>query len=61
MLWEDLDHGEIARVLGCSRGAVHVRLHRARKRLARTLADAGVEVPPGRSGATAPLTEGRSL
>lgn len=39
--WEGLDHGEIARVLGCSRNAVRIRLHRARKRLARELAMAG--------------------
>jgi DNA-directed RNA polymerase specialized sigma24 family protein len=30
--WEDLDTGQIAIVLGCSRNAVRVRLHRARKR-----------------------------
>lgn len=40
--WEGLDHGEIAKVLGCSRNAVRIRLHRARKRLARELATAGV-------------------
>jgi RNA polymerase sigma factor (sigma-70 family) len=38
--WEGLDHGEVARVLGCSRARVRVRLHRARTRLLRTL-DAG--------------------
>jgi RNA polymerase sigma factor (sigma-70 family) len=35
--WESLDYGEIAVVLGCSRNAVRVRLHRARKRFAREL------------------------
>lgn len=40
--WEGLDHGQIAKVLGCSRNAVRIRLHRARKRLARGLATAGV-------------------
>jgi RNA polymerase sigma-70 factor (ECF subfamily) len=40
--WEGLDHGEIAGVLGCSRNAVRIRLHRARKRLARELATVGV-------------------
>jgi RNA polymerase sigma factor (sigma-70 family) len=40
--WEGLDHGEIATVLGCSRITVRSRLHRARKRLARALATAGV-------------------
>jgi RNA polymerase sigma-70 factor (ECF subfamily) len=32
--WEDLDTSEIAAVLGCSRPAAAVRLHRARRRLA---------------------------
>jgi RNA polymerase sigma-70 factor (ECF subfamily) len=32
--WEGLDHGEIATVLGCTRNAVRVRLHRARARFA---------------------------
>jgi RNA polymerase sigma factor (sigma-70 family) len=40
--WEGLDHAEIATVLGCSRNAVRIRLHRARKRFARQLATAGV-------------------
>jgi RNA polymerase sigma-70 factor (ECF subfamily) len=31
--WEGLDPAEAATVLGCSRGALAVRLHRARKRL----------------------------
>jgi RNA polymerase sigma factor (sigma-70 family) len=32
--WEGLDPGEIARVLGCSRNAARIRLHRARRRFA---------------------------
>ena len=32
--WEQLDHAAAARVLGCSRTALKVRLHRARRRLA---------------------------
>lgn len=40
--WEGLDHGQIAEVLGCSRNAVRIRLYRARQRLARGLAAAGV-------------------
>jgi RNA polymerase sigma factor (sigma-70 family) len=40
--WEGLDHGQIATVLGCSRNAVRIRLYRARQRLARALATAGV-------------------
>ncbi|GAB3984806.1 sigma-70 family RNA polymerase sigma factor [Actinoallomurus acanthiterrae] len=39
--WEGLDAGQIATVLGCSRNAVRVRLHRARKRFARELKDRG--------------------
>jgi RNA polymerase sigma factor (sigma-70 family) len=31
--WEGLDSREISIVLGCSRAAVHIRLHRLRKRL----------------------------
>jgi RNA polymerase sigma factor (sigma-70 family) len=39
--WEGLDYGEIATVLGCSRNAARIRLHRARIRLAAELASAG--------------------
>jgi RNA polymerase sigma-70 factor (ECF subfamily) len=39
--WEGLGHGEIATVLGCSRNAVRIRLHRARIRLAAELASTG--------------------
>jgi RNA polymerase sigma factor (sigma-70 family) len=42
--WEGLSPAEIATVLGCSRGTVRVRLHRARRRLARGLAVAGVDL-----------------
>ena len=42
--WEGLGPAEIAVVLGCSQGAVRLRLHRARKRLARELDSAGVDV-----------------
>ncbi|MDQ2895427.1 MAG: sigma-70 family RNA polymerase sigma factor [Actinomycetota bacterium] len=31
--WEQLDPGEIGTVLGCSRNAARIRLHRARRRL----------------------------
>lgn len=41
--WEELDRAQVARVLGCSRAAVRVRLHRARRRFARELAARGVE------------------
>ncbi len=36
--WEELDINEIAQVLGCTRNAAKVRLHRARRRLAAQLA-----------------------
>lgn len=36
--WEGLDHGQIAVVLDCSRNAVRIRLHRARKQFAQELA-----------------------
>ena len=39
--WEGLDCGEIATVLGCSRNAVRIRLHRARVRLAAELDSSG--------------------
>lgn len=35
--WEDLDPGEIAVALGCSRNAARIRLHRARRSLEREL------------------------
>ncbi|GAA2285834.1 RNA polymerase sigma factor [Nonomuraea roseoviolacea subsp. roseoviolacea] len=40
--WEGLGREEIATVLGLTRNAVRVRLHRARKRFARALAEADV-------------------
>lgn len=43
--WERLDRDDIALVLGCSRAAVRVRLHRARRRFARALAAAGLSRP----------------
>jgi RNA polymerase sigma-70 factor, ECF subfamily len=43
--WEGLGNAEIATVLGCSRNAVNVRLHRARKRFARALRAADVGRP----------------
>jgi RNA polymerase sigma-70 factor (ECF subfamily) len=44
--WEGLDREEIATVLGLTRNAVRVRLHRARKRLSRALAEAEVSITP---------------
>jgi len=46
--WEGLDYGQIARVLGCSRNAVRIRLFRARKRFAAELAAGQARsAPPG--------------
>ncbi|MFD9947377.1 RNA polymerase sigma factor [Nonomuraea sp. NPDC059023] len=42
--WEGLSSAEIATVLGCSRGAARIRLHRARKRLARELEESGLDL-----------------
>jgi RNA polymerase sigma-70 factor (ECF subfamily) len=43
-IWDDLDRAAIARVLGCSKANVSVRLHRARRRLKATLADMYSEI-----------------
>ncbi|MEU7908777.1 RNA polymerase sigma factor [Actinoplanes sp. NPDC049118] len=43
--WEGLDHDDAARVLGCSAVAFKVRVHRARRRLARLLEAADQERP----------------
>ncbi|WP_246090424.1 sigma-70 family RNA polymerase sigma factor [Nonomuraea deserti] len=42
--WEGLERDEIAKALGLSRNAVRIRLRRARRRLSRALAAAGVHV-----------------
>jgi RNA polymerase sigma-70 factor (ECF subfamily) len=42
-VWDDLDRGAIAQVLGCSKPNVSVRLHRARRRLRATLAEVSGE------------------
>lgn len=39
--WDNLEPAQAARAFGCSPVAMRVRLHRARARLARTLADQG--------------------
>ena len=43
--WEGLDPGQIAVVLGCSRNAARIRLHRARKRFAGQLASSPAQSP----------------
>ena len=57
--WEQLDQREIAEVLGCSVGAVKVRLHRARRRLAGAIAE-GAPGPPGLAPDEEPAT-GRTM
>ena len=61
--WDRLELSEAAAVLGCSRTAAKVRLHRARRRFARRLAaaDAGHDLQGGEPVAalTPPLPEGR--
>jgi RNA polymerase sigma-70 factor (ECF subfamily) len=44
--WEELDHAAAARAAGCSPAAFRVRLHRARRRLARAL---DKQANPGRA------------
>jgi RNA polymerase sigma-70 factor (ECF subfamily) len=39
LAWDGLTPAEIATVLGCTRGAVHLRLFRARRRLRQALSD----------------------
>ncbi len=48
--WEQLDPGQIAQVLGCTRANARLRLHRARRRFAAALADQGLD-PAARLGA----------
>jgi RNA polymerase sigma-70 factor (ECF subfamily) len=51
--WEGLDPGQIAAVLGCSRNAARIRLHRARRRFAAELGQ-----DPARSAHLPPVTYG---
>ncbi|MEW9529098.1 RNA polymerase sigma factor [Microbispora sp. NPDC049125] len=50
--WEGLNTAEIATVLGCSPGTARIRLHRARKRLARELGAGGLDLSRYGSRAT---------
>jgi RNA polymerase sigma factor (sigma-70 family) len=57
--WEELPHGKIAEILGCSAHAVDQRLYRATRRLARELTASGhkpfeqtVEMPESRGDTT---------
>jgi RNA polymerase sigma factor (sigma-70 family) len=60
--WEELSHDEISQVLKISRGAVRVRLHRARRRL--TAAMTEHETGAGRQKRPAPnrhVPDGRAM
>jgi RNA polymerase sigma-70 factor, ECF subfamily len=57
--WDGLDVCEAAQVLGCSQGAFRVRLHRARRKLARRL-DAATPIDrEGRAPVPRPAEEAR--
>lgn len=56
--WEGLSTGEAAAVVGCSPGAARVRLHRARRKLAKELKNAGRRVPGAPRGSSRPAEEG---
>jgi hypothetical protein len=45
--WEGLSAGEVAAVLGCSRNAARIRLHRARRRLRAAIAESQGPGPDG--------------
>lgn len=53
--WEQLDTAAAAAVLGCSTGAFKVRLHRARRRLARALDRQAAEPRCSAPGTAVPL------
>jgi RNA polymerase sigma-70 factor, ECF subfamily len=55
--WEGLDAAETGHVLGCSAGAVRVRLHRARRRLVQKIAELSGEGPTEKPPATTGHTE----
>jgi RNA polymerase sigma factor (sigma-70 family) len=55
--WDGLDTRAAARVLGCSAGAFRVRLHRARRKLAKQLEAAGHLTREGRPAASNPAEE----
>jgi len=54
--WEGLDVDAIGRVFGCSRNAVRIRLHRARKRFAAALDEESALVKQSRSSGHVSLT-----
>jgi RNA polymerase sigma-70 factor (ECF subfamily) len=57
--WDGLEVREAAQVLGCSQGAFRVRLHRARRKLARQLDAAETDRPGSRNATPRPAKEAR--
>jgi RNA polymerase sigma-70 factor (ECF subfamily) len=57
--WDGLDVREAARVLGCSPGAFRVRLHRARRKLAKRLDTPGPAGQENRAAMSKPAEEAR--
>lgn len=57
--WDGLDVGEAAAVLGCSPGAFRVRLHRARRKLAKRLDAAGPDDQENRAATPEHAEEAR--
>jgi RNA polymerase sigma-70 factor (ECF subfamily) len=57
--WDGLDVREAAQVVGCSQGAFRVRLHRARRKLARRLDAANPIDHEGRAAMPRPAEEAR--
>lgn len=55
--WDGLDTRDAARVFGCSPGAFRVRLHRARRKLAKQLEAAGHSPREGRPAVSNPAEE----
>ena len=59
LAWDGLSRAEAAESLGCSRGALAVRLHRARRRLLAALASLDEAAPSSRSRNSSALAPAR--
>lgn len=59
--WEQLAPSEIALVLDVTSNAVSIRLHRAKGKLAKILAETSPDERPARQPDTDPMTEGREV
>ena len=59
--WHDLPARDAAAVLGCSRAAFAVRLHRARRRLERAVGRAGEDPAPALERRSATLVTGKEF